>query len=88
MTPQCLLQEGFEDVARVVRGSVGLLRQAQSLEGQLMQEIATSVAKPLRDLNDAEFAKAKAMIKKTQEQRAVYQDIVVTMEREKKKGLL
>ncbi len=79
-------KEGFDDVSRVVRGSVGLLRQSQTLGLQLDQEVAASVARPLRDLNDVEFAKAKQLIKKTQEQRAVYQDLVVNMEREKKKG--
>lgn len=79
-------REGFEDVSRVVRGSVGLLRQSQSLGQQLEQEVEAQVTRPLRELNNNEFAKAKQVVKKTQELRAACQDTVVTMERERKKG--
>ncbi len=79
-------REGFDDVSRVVRGSVGLLRQSQSLNVQLEQEVESSVTRPLRELNENEFAKAKLVVKKTQELRAVHQDTVLTMERERKKG--
>ncbi len=70
----------------MLRGSVGLLRQSQGLNLQLETEVQATVARPIRDLLEGECAKAKAQVKRTTEQRAVYQEVVINMDREKKKG--
>jgi hypothetical protein len=65
---------------------VGLLKQSQSLNAQLEQEVQASVARPFRELLEVDCRKAKASVKKTQEQRLAYQEVIANMERERKKG--
>lgn len=79
-------KEGFDEVAKVLRGTVGLLRQSQTLNLQLEQEVQANVARPIRDLMDNEFRRAKEAVKKAQEQRQVYNEVSQNMEKERKKG--
>ena len=79
-------KEGFEDVHRVLRSSIGLLRQSQSLNLQLEQEVQAVVARPIKDLMEEDFLRAKECVKKTQENRNTYHEVLTNMEREKKKG--